>query len=96
MYTITIGTNGIRKIGVENEIAKTTDRTCIRQRINDLYESGIADSIASISLLKRFIILPTGVVSKKLNLLRKIENNIELCNLRADLINISIKIISVQ
>jgi hypothetical protein len=73
-------------------MTRTVEITCIRQRNNDLYESGIDDSIASISLLKRFIILPTGVCSKKLILLRRIENNMELCNPRADLINISIKI----
>lgn len=73
-----IGTRGIKNTGVDIEMAITVARTWTRHRIKDLYESGIIPSTASISLLKRLIIRPTGVCSKKLILLRKIENSMEL------------------
>ena len=46
------------------------------------------------SLLNRFMILPDGVDSKKLSLLRNIENSIELCKYLTALTNINVWVIS--
>ena len=51
--------------GVANKITKTVENALNRQVQNDLKDSGIPCSVASMSLEKRLMIRPDGVVSKK-------------------------------
>lgn len=62
-----------RNHGVDIEITAIADKRTSTHLTTLLYDSGILFSVASKSLLKRFIIRPTGVVSKNSIFVRKIE-----------------------
>ncbi len=91
-----IGTRDIKNNGVDIE-TMTIDRiTMNRQRMSDLYDSGIEPSTASISLLKRFIIRPIGVDSKKPIVLRNIDDSMAVCSADDALMNIMLNIQSAK
>ena len=65
-----------------------------KQFVKSLSVDGIVFSVDSTSLLNRFMILPDGVDSKKLSLLRNMENSIELCKYLTALTNMNVWVIS--
>jgi hypothetical protein len=67
-----------------------------KQLVKSLSVAGIVFSVDSTSLLNRFMIRPEGVDSKKLSLLRNIENNIESCKYFTALTNINVCVISFE
>ena len=78
-----IGTSASRNQGVEAEMSKMVDRTLKRHLSKVRNDSGIPLSVASTSLLKRFMIRPDGVESKNSIVLLRIEASIRLCRLFA-------------
>ena len=62
-----------------------------KQSINDFMLDGIESSVASMSLVKRFTIRPSGVVSKKFISALKTECKSLLCIIFVALINIATK-----
>ncbi len=74
--------NGIKNIKINGDVIETTTRIDITLRmkyIDVLNVSGILVSVASMSLLNLFIILPIGVDSKNCILQCKILASIDLC-----------------
>jgi hypothetical protein len=65
MYIITNGTRITKNIGKTIDIDIIIERTANVIRIINLYDSGMLDSTASISFEKRFMILPTFIIIKK-------------------------------
>ena len=65
IYNTVRGTNATTKRGVEYEIVKMTLTIVKRQPINESMVEGISSSMTLISLEKRLVSLPMGVVSKK-------------------------------
>ena len=67
-YTIVIGTKASINKGVDVQITIAIDKRLRTQSISDLIDDGIESSVASMSLVNLFTILPIGVDSKNLKL----------------------------
>jgi hypothetical protein len=88
------GINEATNNGVVNEIITIIAIKLKKQYDKSFKFCGIEFSLASISLLNLLIMRPLGVDSKKRILLRKIENNNELCKYLTALINIIVCTVS--
>ena len=78
-----IGMIAAKNIGVDTVMRRTVETTLKQQASSVENESGIPLSVASTSLLKRFMIRPDGVESKNSIVLLRIEASIRLCRLFA-------------
>ena len=77
MYKIPTGMMATAKVGVFTEITTRIARRVDNIMAHSLKVRGTLSSRMSMSLEKRFMILPTGVVSKNDIGERKIQNNME-------------------
>lgn len=85
-----MGTKAARNRGVETDMIMTVESKERKQRTSDFILIGIDSSTASMSLLNRFTIRPSGVESKNRILVLSIEFRSFLCNSRAALTNINV------
>ena len=78
-----IGMIAAKNIGVDTVMRRTVETTLKQQASSVENESGIPLSVASTSLLKRFMIRPDGVESKNSIVLLTIDCSIRLCKIFA-------------